>query len=213
MTRLRTITDFQDAIDAEHAWRLKELANYVLTIRTKESPARRVLVRAGVPLVYAHWEGFVKCASLTYLKYVGDQRLRYADLSPCFVVFGVKRHLGHLVSSKKSRLNIQAVEFFTESMNERANLVLAKAVNTESNLSSSVFEDIALSLGIDSEPYRTKFNLIDESLLNRRNRIAHGEFLDIEADEFRTLTDQVIGLMRCYKNDILNAASSSAYRR
>jgi hypothetical protein len=203
----------QDALDADHAWRVKELANLRLAVRSDASIGQTALIRAGVPLLYAHWEGFVKCASISYLRFVSNQKLKYEELSDCFIVFGAKRHLDNLANSKKSEVNIAAVRFFLGSLGQRANLRLASAVNTESNLSSTVFENIALSLGIDPSPYRPRFNLIDESLLDRRNHIAHGEFLDLGADDFRQLSEEVTLLMRCYKNDVLNAASSESYRR
>ena len=105
------------------------------------------------------------------------------------------------------------MEFFLGSLGERANLNLAAAVDTESNLSSAVFENIALSLGVDPAPYRPKFKLIDESLLKRRNHIAHGEYLDLTAGEFRQLSIEISGLMRLYKNDVLNAATMKIFRR
>jgi hypothetical protein len=207
------MSDLQDALDADHAWRAKELVDLRLAVKSDTSLRRSTLVRAGVPLLYAHWEGFIKCASTSYLQFVRDQKLKYAELSDCFIVFGVKRHLNSLTSSKKSEVNIAAVHFFLESLGNQANLSLASAVNTEANLSSTVFENIAVSLGVDPAPYRSRFNLIDESLLRRRNNIAHGEYLDLEADDFLGLVEDVTNLMRCYKNDLSNAASTTAYLR
>lgn len=213
MTRLRTLTDLQDVLDADHAWRIKELANYGLALKASTSVGQPTLVRAGVPLLYAHWEGFIKSTSLAYLDYVNNQRLRYDQLSSCFVVFGAKRHIVHLTSSSKSRVNIEAVDFFVRSMGDRANLNSATAVATDANLSSSVFENIAVSLGVDSARYRPRFNLIDESLLKRRNRIAHGEYLDLGETEYRELVGEVTLLMRWYKDDVLNAAVMGQFRR
>lgn len=213
MTRLRTTSDLQDALDADHAWRVKELVDLSLEVKSVATARRRTLVRAGVPLLYAHWEGFIKKASSDYLKYVSNQRHNYGQLSDCFVVFGVKRHLDSIVSSQKSEINIAAVRFFMESLGEQANLNLGSAISTESNLSSKVFENIALSLGVDPGPYRSRFNLIDESLLKRRNSIAHGEYLDLEPDDFLVLVKDVSALMRCYKNDVSNAASTASYLR
>lgn len=213
MTRLRTLSDLQDALDSDHAWRLKEIMNLRLAVRGDGGIGRATLVRAGVALLYAHWEGFIKCASLTYLEFVGNQRLKYEELSDCFVVFGAKRHLASLTESKSSAVNIAAVRFFLSSMDERANLNMTSAVNTESNLSSTVFENIATSVGVDCSAYESKFNLIDESLLKRRNHIAHGEYLDINSDDFIVLADAVTVLMRTYLNDVSNAASTGQYRR
>jgi len=90
---------------------------------------------------------------------------------------------------------------------------MGDAIDTESNLSSSVFENIALSIGIDPEPFKAKNNLIDESLLERRNTIAHGEYADLAPNDYRSLADEVIALMRDYKTAIENAAVQDKYLR
>ena len=74
-----------------------------------------------------------------------------------------------------------------------------------------MFENIALSIGINTQPYESRFKLMDESLLSRRNKIAHGEYLNLNADAWRNLADEVISLMRDFKTDIENAASRSAF--
>jgi hypothetical protein len=76
-----------------------------------------------------------------------------------------------------------------------------------------VFENIASSIGIKIQPYESRFKLMDESLLSRRNKIAHGEYLDLDADSWRDLADEVISLMRDFKTDMENAASTSAFAR
>jgi hypothetical protein len=90
---------------------------------------------------------------------------------------------------------------------------MPSAIDTESNLTSKVFANIAASLDIDTSWYETKFNLIDESLVRRRNKVAHGDYLDLEPDDFLSLADEILGMMRCYKTDLENAASTAAYRR
>lgn len=92
-------------------------------------------------------------------------------------------------------------------------MALDSAIRTESNLSSAVFENICNSVGIDHKLYETKYNLIDESLLNRRNRIAHGEYVGLTADDYRNLADEVITLLRNFKTDIENAATLGKYKR
>lgn len=213
MSRIRTATDLQTALDDELAWRVKELQNLKLSLKSSSGLGEPTLIRAGVAMLYAHWEGFIKNASLLYLKHVNDQRLKYDELEPCFVVFGAKRHLEHVSRSRKSELNIRAVEFFANHMGDRANLSLASAVNTESNLRSHVFENIACSLGIDSAPYSTKFNLVDTSLVDKRNSIAHGEYLAIGPEQYRSLVDEILQLMRQYKDDLMNAAAMKLYKK
>lgn len=211
--KIRSISILQDELDRGFAWRVKEIAALKMSVESKSmSIAQATLIRAGVPLIYAHWEGFIKQASQDYLEYVSNQRLKYSELSSCFVVFGAKKHLTSVVESRRAAVNIAAVDFFRGCADVRADLAISNTINTKSNLKSEVFVDIAMSLGVAIDPYDTYFNLIDESLLARRNAIAHGEYLDLDAKAFRALSDEVINLLRMYKTDLQNLASMGAFR-
>lgn len=212
MPEVRTLNQFQEALDKEMSWRLKEIKVFDVASR-KDGAERRSFIRAGVALVYAHWEGFIKAASEIYLEYVNHKRLTYRDLKTCFAVFGLKSRLKTLVESRQARANIEAFEFISAEMSNIAKLNMSSAINTESNLSSKVFCNIANSLAIDTSPYDTRFNLIDKSLVERRNAIAHGEYLDLSGTEFSTLINEVLLMMRHYKTDLENAASLESYKR
>lgn len=183
-----------------------------ITVKGNSSLGQTTVIRAGVPLLYAHWEGFVKQASQDYLNFVSCQRLNYGDLAACFVVFGAKKHLTSITASRKTSINIEAVDFFRRCASERADLVLSNAIDTKSNLNSDIFENIAMSIGVPVRPYDSYYNLIDVSLLARRNKIAHGEYLDLRVEDFRGLSDDVVKLLRMYKTDVENLASVSAFR-
>jgi MAE_28990/MAE_18760-like HEPN len=214
MSEIRTLNDLQDWLDRDIAWRIKEISSVKSSLRSDSGAGRytKAMVRAGVALLYAHWEGFIKTASETYLEFISNQRLEYVALKPCFIVFGLKRELSFIEHSKKHAKNTRAVEFILQELTKTANLSYRGVINTGANLSSEVFTAIAESIGIEISSYSTKFALIDESLLKRRNRIAHGEYLDIGASEFDSLGDDVINLLRTYKTDIENSASLQSYR-
>jgi hypothetical protein len=212
MSKIHTMTQLQEALDIEMSWRLKEISAFKLATKTEEG-GRRAFVRAGVALIYAHWEGFIKAASEDYLNFVDNQGHLYRDLKSCFAVFGLKGKLASLIASRQAKPNIAAFDFVLGELDKPARMRMSSAINTESNLTSKVFANIANSLDIATTSYETKFNLIDESLVRRRNRVAHGEYLDIGASDFRTLADEVVQMMRHYKTDLENAASLGAYRR
>ena len=98
-------------------------------------------------------------------------------------------------------------------MSGRAELRAKSAIATDSNLNSAVFENIAATIGLNIAAYELRFNLIDESLLARRNRIAHGEYLDLDVGGWRNLADEVVSLLRQVKNDIENSATLSKFLR
>lgn len=211
--KIRSLPILQDVLDSGLAWRIKEISSLKMSVASRSlSLAQSTLIRAGIPLLYAHWEGFVKQSSQDYLEYVSNQRLKYGELSSCFVVFGAKKHLTSVVESRRTSINIAAVDFFRNCTEERADLILSNAINTKSNLKSEVFIDIATSLGVSFLPYSAYSNLIDESLLARRNAIAHGEYLDVDADAFKKLANEVVHLLRMYKTDLQNLASTGAFR-
>lgn len=212
MSKIRTLAELQDRLDREYSWRIKEIATLKVVAKGSSSLNQSTVIRAGLPLVYAHWEGFVKQSSESYLKYVTSQRLRYEELTSCFVVFGAKKYLANIVGSRRSAANIEAVEFFRSCLADRADLSLSNAIDTKSNLNSETFENIALSIGVSTVFYDAYYKLIDESLLARRNGIAHGEYLDLDAVSFRSLSDEVIKLLRQYKTDIENLASTAAFK-
>ncbi|NMM11130.1 MAG: hypothetical protein HHJ16_12780 [Polaromonas sp.] len=83
----------------------------------------------------------------------------------------------------------------------------------ESNLSSRVFENIATSVGVTLAPYSAYANLIDKTLVDRRNKIAHGEYLELGAAAYSSFAEDVVKLLRMYKNDIENLASMKAFLR
>lgn len=209
---IRTLNQLQDALDKEMAWRTKEVKAFGLASRAN-GPERRFFIRAGVALLYAHWEGFVKTSSEMYLSFVATRGLKYSELKSCFSVFGLKAKLNTLGTSRQASANIDAFDFILKELDKTAILQLGSAINTESNLTSKVFVNIATSLHIDISAYNSRFNLIDESLVHRRNKIAHGEYIDIGGKEFGELLDDVLQIMREYKTDLENAASTSAYAR
>ncbi|SIO66973.1 hypothetical protein SAMN05443247_11588 [Bradyrhizobium erythrophlei] len=212
MSKIRTVTQLQEALDAEMGWRIKEISAFKLASKTEEG-GRRVFVRAGVALVYAHWEGFIKAASEAYLDFVDNQGHMYRELKSCFAVFGLKGKLALLSDSRQAKPNIEAFDFVLGELDKPARMRISSAIDTESNLTSKVFANIATSLDIATSGYETKFNLIDESLVRRRNKVAHGDYLDLGAADFRSLADEILQMMRDYKTDLQNAASMAAYRR
>lgn len=212
MAKVRTLAELQDELDKEIGWRNKEVRAFIVASK-RNSPDSKFFIRAGVALLYAHWEGFIKMSSELYLDFIHNQRLSYSELKSCFAVFGLKSKLQLLAKSRQSQSNIEAFEFIRDGLVGQANLQLSSAIDTESNLTSAVFKNIALSLGIDSSRYETKFNLIDESLVKRRNMIAHGEYLSLQGRDFGDLVDTVLQMMTDYQADLLNAAALGSYKQ
>lgn len=213
MKRLQTQNQLQDFLDAELGWRIKEISALKAAVKSSNYISQQTLVRASIALLYAHWEGFIKSTATAYVTYVNNQGLSYSELKTCFVVLGFKKVLHDVQQSKQSQLNVTLVDFLRDGLVTKSRLKVDTAINTESNLSASVFENILQAVGFETAPYEAKANLIDESLLKRRNTIAHGEYVDVAWEDWANLADEVLQMLRQFKTDIENAMALSAFRR
>lgn len=170
------------------------------------------MLRAGVTLLYAHWEGFIKAAADNYLNFVSLRRLKHSELQPCFIALCIKSKFQGL-ESKKFELQKQTVEFFLNEMDYRAYIPYKGVIDTKSNLKFDVFRDICVIMGIDWNRYSLKQHLIDNQLLYYRNTIAHGKYLTLDYTSFSYLYDVVVELLRNIKDDIVNAAATEQFKR
>lgn len=179
----------------------------------KDNIAHKTILRAGVAILYSHWEGFVKSSSEILLNYVSNQKLKNEELSEVYVIQSFKSHISNLAETKNAGVAVESLRFILSEMRKCASISPKNYVNTESNLSSDVFDRIAKSVGVDVEKYLHLYPFIDESIVNKRNCIAHGEFMDVDFEEYRRISDRVFDLIRTYKDDIENIAVSKSYAK
>lgn len=192
----------------------KELSQVKSQVESKNvsDQKHKVFLRSGICILYAHWEGFVKLASNSYLEYVSMQRLSYNQLANNFVALAMKEKLKEAKDTNKPSLYIPVCDFFLFELNERSYLP-KDVISTASNLSSGILKEITLILGLDFSFYSTKSKLIDEKLLKSRNEIAHGQYLLIDRQEYLELHQQVINLLEIFRNQIENACINKNYLR
>ncbi len=214
MTTIRTLEQLSDSLAADLIWRKKELTDLKSLIENARSSSskEKTLLRSGITILYAHWEGFIKTAASSYLEYIAMQRLRYDELSSNFVALALKNKLSQADQTNKATVFTEAIDFIRSQLDERSSVPYRDIVQTGSNLSSSIFREITCILGLDYSFYETKQILIDEKLLARRNNIAHGNYLSLDKDDYLELHSQVINLMNTFSNQIENCAACENYR-
>lgn len=210
--KIRTISNLADRLDEDIGWRVKELANIKILIRRNPSPIKSTLLRAGVALAYAHWEGFVKSSVDFYLEFVKSQRIQFRDLAPCLVALSRRGLLHQFVETKKFEVYAQVVNQLTEEPFISERPVFGSPIRT-SNLRSHVFVDISSSIGVITTKYETRFKFIDVTLADNRNVIAHGEFVMMDEQPLRDIIDAVIVLLREFRDDIEALAVDGGFRR
>ncbi|MTJ13667.1 hypothetical protein FJR11_13930 [Anabaena sp. UHCC 0187] len=210
--KIRTVEELSDKLDKELAWRKIELSALKSLIDSKSfaSGKRKALLRSGITMLYAHWEGFVKEAANSYLEFVAMQKLPYNQLANNFIALAMKDRLDEAKETEKATIYNEVAEFFMTKLNERSVIKYEFRIAT-SNLSSSVFKEIICMIGLDYSFYKSKEVLIDEKLLGKRNIIAHGNYLDIDEKDYDELHRIVIEMMDTLRNQIDNAAATKEY--
>jgi len=222
MIEPRTTTLLHDAIAKEYTWRITELSNFKNSILLSSGKAQEGMLRAGIALLYAHWEGFVKKISDFYYEFVSYQSLRIEELNDAFVGIALRSEIELLLQSKKLLQHSKLVKILMDEKQKQAYFSAKSPIRT-SNLKYEVFEDICTLIGIEpslfEERYRVSFDrsielTINEDLVKRRNTIAHGEYLAINIDEFKILYNTIVnGFLYNFKEIIMDAAQSKKYIR
>lgn len=211
--KIRTPSQFTRELGNEYSWRHKELLDFRLTARATNLVSQKSMIRAGIPLAYAHWEGFIKSSTETLLNFICHQNLSNSDLSDTYFAHSVKAQTLQFLEAKRVSAVEKTAGLIRNCQHLKADIKHKNYVDTESNLSSSVFDQVALSVGINTTPYQYAYPYIDETILNSRNKIAHGEHLSLSLDEFHAITDRVIALMYMYKSDLENLVLQKTYLR
>ncbi|MEA5468089.1 MAE_28990/MAE_18760 family HEPN-like nuclease [Spirulina sp. 06S082] len=212
--KIRTLEELSDKLSGDLAWRKRELAAMKSLIATRSFTPRehKALVRSGLCILYAHWEGFIKFAANAYLDYIRFKKLKYKDISSNFLALAMKEKLTEAKETNKPSLYIPVCDFFLTELEQRCNLP-KDIISTGSNLSSEILQEITSILGIDFSFYSTKAILIDTQLLKSRNSIAHGDYLSIDSAGYMELHEEVIAMIETFRNQIENAAIQEKFRQ
>lgn len=211
---IKTKEDLIDKIAADHIWRLREINEMRKLIETdKASPLQKqVLCRAGIALMYAHWEGFVKKTGTYFLEYISNQRHCISELKSNFVTLIVKGRIDSANDSKKYSAFDEVTKYILNNQGSRARVPTKNVVDTQSNLSTNVLKEILWCLGLSYELFESKEKLIDQKLVSRRNHIAHGQEIEIGIDDFSEMVDEVLGLMTIFRNLLENCTITEGYK-
>lgn len=160
----RTPEELTGDLDASLAWRRAELTVIRGDVQKAAktggaAPRERMLLRAAVVLLYAHWEGFLREACQGYLDYVARLRLKYTELSRPLAQTAIKQLAARTVDRHDESL--EALTEAVLSVTARARMSRKNVVDTRGSLDYDALERILEALGIETSVFVTKRSLID----------------------------------------------------
>jgi hypothetical protein len=194
----------------EFSWRRKELTLLKSKIPLEKNSLQSAMLRSALPLLYAHWEGFVKLTMSYYLEYVSKKHLKHNELKNTFIALSLQNKLGDLNNSSiENRTKI--IEFLFNDLDKQSNIPKKNIINTKSNLKFDVLKEILFILDLDDSHIDSKKDLIND-LVAERNHIAHGEQQLVDLETYENFFNDIIALMDYLKTTIENNAIQEKYK-
>jgi MAE_28990/MAE_18760-like HEPN len=206
-------------LDRNLAWRKKELTQMKFVADSAVPANAGLLRRAGIALMYAHWEGFVKDASIYYLTYLASVPLEVGKLKSCLVAVALSGDIR--ASGKATRISVRArvVDLF-RSLEQpppappvMRRMPVKRVIATRSNLKGEVLREIAATIGIDYSAFALKEKPVIDRLVQLRNKIAHGIGVPVAQADYVSLHNEIIALMDHYRTLIQDAADNDRHLR
>ncbi|MBP2246064.1 MAE_28990/MAE_18760 family HEPN-like nuclease [Paenibacillus xylanexedens] len=214
--KIKDLEKLEEKIDRDFSWRKVELLQIKMAIeKNNVSLSKKTLVRSGIALLCAHWEGFIRSVSNYYVVYICCQKIQSKYLKENFLAFKIKQDVRKSGESSKNSVHtkflLRIVDLQEEIFSIRfSDIPEKRIINTDSNLSFELFDEILKSIGLENI-YETKRNYIDNEMLKYRHEIVHGEsYRDTEYD-FTEVYDQVMSIMESFKFQVIEAAEEKKY--
>lgn len=166
-----------EEISIDNEWRDSDFAKFKISANDVD---KTLWCRMCIPIVYAHWEGFVVNSLKILITYLNKLELLPRHINTNLIVVCLADSYKSL-SGKQSFE--QRIEFTNKFQSRLATKVkFQKKINTKSNLKSKVLQEICFMYGFNFEKFKDVTSDIDR-LVNVRNSIAHGENAIVPTEE------------------------------
>jgi hypothetical protein len=215
----QTVEELQAQLDKELAWRKKEISGLRVSAARSDSD-RRYLYRAGLVLLCAHWEGFLKRSVDLYVRHVFSQGLRISELVPVFVAnafFSDVKKAGeaNFPGSEECHIRLaQRIQLGTTEVCATPTWEVKTEANPGSDILFKLLSSVGINtrLGYDDASWGTMRVFIDEQVLRDRHRVAHGDGFPVNRDEFLERAERMTRLLERLSSTVLGAAEARSYR-
>lgn len=216
--KIRNRVDLMQSIDDDFTWRRIEINTLLDMLRIEgEKPSSRrnkhkinCLIKSIVCISYSHWEGFAKYASRVYLEYIQFLSLDNSKLSnnlkAAFTAF--------LRENIPLRERVETYRQLFTNVQFKHRIPVNELTNTHDNLNYDFLVELACNIDFDYSEFITKEQFIDGSLLNYRNKFAHGEANhEVDIDKAKDIANNTLTLISIFKNEIENMISLEKYKK
>lgn len=218
-------------LEDELTWRQDEIRflhnqlNYI----TKEEDKKRYR-KVLVVMLYSHFEGFCKTAFSIYANAINQENLTCSHVTDQIIALSLATVFRDFENTnKRSSLfkndlpddriihrfvrQVELINNLKTVWTQRVNIPIDDVVDTEANLKPSVMRKILYRLGLPHDAFNENEGKL-HSLLNYRNKIAHGSSKDgLDEKIYEEIQTSTLGIMSSTIKMIMNALSETNYLR
>jgi len=201
-----------DELSADLEWREAELAILRKQIygSTPGSISEASLLRAGVAMVYAHYEGFCKFSLEIYLDYLEKLKLTRREVIWPLAALSMNNFKSNIISSSDSKTFFSS--FLLDINNELNKVAIYERPPQIANLWPDLLINWLGRLGLGATTAIFNKTLL-ESLVDKRNHIAHGKKLTVKTRAEFDQYAKAAGLaMHEIAVEIVSALHSKSYK-
>lgn len=212
--KIRATAELIDYLGDNKQERKRELISISHDLSPKRGePASRIR-RAAIVLAYAHWEGFVKDAGRAYVRLVSFKSRSLSSLALSFQALVCRQEL---VVAQTATCRIQphlaVVKRLTDDLARSYQIDADAVIDTESNLTSAVFENICRCVGLDYRSNWAPDGPFIDDMCRSRCEVAHGELFTPDTKYVQETVQFSIRAIDRFSTDIENAAIVEAFLR
>ena len=201
-----------DEIIFDIEWRNKEFLKIKEISNILNDEELKLFLKGTIPLVYAHWEGFVVSSLIVGFNYMNNLKLNSDSYCDIFLTTAYEQTLKSL--SDSTNFEKRKKHLITLYNTFKKEVKLNEKIDTKSNLNFKVLKEICEKININIarfEEYETELN----QLVSIRNSISHGE----NAYNFNTYEDideyiqLVKNLMLDFQSEIQDLLKLEKYKK
>ncbi len=161
-----------EEIQEDITWRNSELKKINNIASNLNNTDLQIFLKSILPLLYAHWEGFVVVSLKIVFKYLNNLNLSSNDYCDIYLTTAYEQTLKSLDNStgfdKRKKHLIHLYKTFSEQVK------LDSKIDTKSNLNFSILQEICKKINLNINKFTTHKEELNE-LVSIRNSISHGE--------------------------------------
>ena len=160
-------------IELDKDWRILEIKKIeIICQKLDDEELNKLMLKSTIPMIYAHWEGFVVSSLRKVNRYLNSLEYKYSDFHIHLLTNAYEENIKSLESSLGYEKRVKHLNIIFDKVKD--DVKFGTKIDVKSNSKFQVLNDICLKFNLNINSFNIyKRDL--EQLLTIRNAIAHGE--------------------------------------